>query len=523
MSSSNSSVEKSKKSVQTGTYLILGAALAAMTFFGVCDPGGGYNGPKGSAAVVGDEVIGRGEFQRTYQNIYDQYKNIYQESFDAGKLKVAQSAMQQLVNSRLLYLRAKDLGLAASESEVIEAIKSYNLFVDEKGNWSDTRYDTFLQNYGFTEKDFMDEIKRNVTLSKARQWLMTTAHSSKSSAEIDYKLKETKYNIAFIKFDPQTVKVNVNDADITKFLADEANKKKVEANYKSNMKKYDKAEEIKASHILISYKESRNASGAGLKRTKEEAQKLAAKIAKQAQANPDNFAELAKKETDEAAGKTSGGSLGWFTSDAMVPEFSKAAFALKKNEISDAVESPFGFHIIKKEDSKPAQKIALADAEKDIAKTMLAKELRPAQAAKQAEATLAALNAGDPTAQLKQYDVKWENTGEVSVDTPYLKGIGATDSIDDVLVTLKKEDQLAKNVIDVRGSKFILKLKSRTEPDLSKLDAAKREELAMQASTKMGNELFETMRQQAEVKYKDEIWRNPEYLALDTNQPEAGE
>jgi peptidyl-prolyl cis-trans isomerase D len=511
-----SNVEKSKKSVQTSTYIILGAALAAMTFFGVCDPGGGYSGPKGSAAVVGDEVISRGEFQRTYRNIYDQYQNIYRDSFDAGKLRVANSAMQQLVDSRLLYIRAKELGLDASESEVVEAIKSYNLFNDENGKWSDERYDNFLSNYGYTEKDFMAEIRRNVTLSKARNWLTSTAYSSNKAAEIDYQLKETKINVEFIKFDPQSVNVAVTAADAKKFLADKANKKKVSEYFEKNKKQYNKAEEVNARHILVSFKGARNASGDGAKRTKKAAKSRAEKILKSVKASGAKFADIAKKETDEASGKKSGGSLGWFTRDAMVKPFSDAAFKLKDGGISVLVESPFGFHIIKKEGSKAAKKTLLKDAQDGIAKKLLAKEKRPTEAKKQADAVLAQLKkSGKAKNLISSYKVKWENTGDVSADTPYLKGIGSTEDVKDHVLKLKKAGQLSASILDVRGSKYILRLKSRIDADLKNLKADKIKELSEASASQSGRALFDLMKQQAEKKYKDNIWKNPEYLALD--------
>lgn len=59
-----------------------------------------------------------------------------------------------------------------------------------------------------------------------------------------------------------------------------------------------------------------------------------------------DFAEVAKEYSTEEAAQESGGELGWFTSDKMVPEFSEAAFALELNTISEPVQSDFGFHII---------------------------------------------------------------------------------------------------------------------------------------------------------------------------------
>lgn len=101
--------------------------------------------------------------------------------------------------------------------------------------------------------------------------------------------------------------------------------------------------EIKARHILVSYKE---AGSGGATRTKEEAQKLAGETRKRIE-NGEDFATVAKEVSDDSS-KAEGGDLGKFGRGAMVPPFEAAAFALAVGQISDVVESQFGFHIIQR-------------------------------------------------------------------------------------------------------------------------------------------------------------------------------
>ena len=101
-------------------------------------------------------------------------------------------------------------------------------------------------------------------------------------------------------------------------------------------------EQVKASHILIAYK---GAQRSKVNRSKEEAAAIAAKLAKRAK-NGEDFGTLAEKNSDGPSAKSKG-DLGYFSKGRMAPSFEKAAFALKTGEISDVVETPFGFHIIK--------------------------------------------------------------------------------------------------------------------------------------------------------------------------------
>ena len=82
-------------------------------------------------------------------------------------------------------------------------------------------------------------------------------------------------------------------------------------------------------------------------RTKEEAQKLASKIQAQAKGGAD-FGGLAEKYSDDPSAKGGKGSLGKFSRGTMVKPFGDAAFALKPGEVSSVVETPFGFHVIKR-------------------------------------------------------------------------------------------------------------------------------------------------------------------------------
>ncbi len=90
--------------------------------------------------------------------------------------------------------------------------------------------------------------------------------------------------------------------------------------------------EVKASHILV--------------KTEDEAKRILEELKKGV-----SFAKLAQ-EKSECPSKKKGGDLGWFGRGKMVPEFEKAAFALKKGEQSGIVKTKFGYHIIKVTDTR---------------------------------------------------------------------------------------------------------------------------------------------------------------------------
>jgi foldase protein PrsA len=124
--------------------------------------------------------------------------------------------------------------------------------------------------------------------------------------------------------------INVSQADITDY-------------FNKNKAMYNTPAQVRARHILV--------------KTKPEADAIEAKL-KQGQ----DFATLAKQYSTDPGSKAQGGELGWFSAQQMVKPFSDAAFALNVGQISQPVNTPFGWHIIQVEGKRPAHEATLAEA-----------------------------------------------------------------------------------------------------------------------------------------------------------------
>lgn len=105
-------------------------------------------------------------------------------------------------------------------------------------------------------------------------------------------------------------------------------------------------EVIAAQHLLVAYKGAKSAAKT-ITRSKADAKKRAEEALEKAKKGED-FSALVKKYSDEPGAADRLGNLGKFKRDAMVKPFSDAAFKLKVNEVSDVVETEFGFHVIKR-------------------------------------------------------------------------------------------------------------------------------------------------------------------------------
>ncbi|WP_456432149.1 peptidylprolyl isomerase [Thermosulfuriphilus sp.] len=132
---------------------------------------------------------------------------------------------------------------------------------------------------------------------------------------------------------------------LDKVKLDEAEAKRY---YQENKTAFGQPEMVRARHILIAIKDPNDQS------LKDQARREAEEILARVKAGED-FAALAKQYSDDPGSRAKGGDLGFFSRGEMIEPFEKAAFALKVGQVSGVVESPFGYHIIKVEERRPAE------------------------------------------------------------------------------------------------------------------------------------------------------------------------
>lgn len=198
-------------------------------------------------------------------------------------------------------------------------------------------------------KDLDKQIDAKVAQGKARFKSEEEFIKAIKDLEMDEKaLREyTRRDLVISHFIETTIapKAAVSEADVRAF-------------YDKNPDKFTRNETVKASHILIGV--DSNASSEDKKKAREKADSLRKELASGA-----DFAALAKGNST-CPSSQEGGDLGFFEKGQMVPAFEKAAFALKTGEISDVVETQFGYHIIKLTEKHPAETTDFKDVKVKI-------------------------------------------------------------------------------------------------------------------------------------------------------------
>ncbi len=309
-------------------------------------------------AVVADQKITAAEFRRYYQRMYDMYRQMYnldkQDPNLVKQLGIGQQALNQLIRQYAASYAAQQMGLSVPPEELISEIS--RLFQQNGAFVGAERYKQILSANSMTTTEFENSMRRDLLAQKLRDImtdgvLVTPAEVRKSYAETNQQVK-----VRYVEFDPaQMKKEAVSEETLKNYFdehkeeyrepeerkltlldipADPTKVKVTEEQIQQEMAEIPSEEQVHARHILIRFGNDEAA-----------ARKKAEGILKQLKAGAD-FAEMAKKYSDDTGTASKGGDLGFFGRGQMVPEFEKAAFSLKPGQISGIVRSQFGFHII---------------------------------------------------------------------------------------------------------------------------------------------------------------------------------
>jgi len=244
-------------------------------------------------AVVNGTVITRSEFDRAVGFARQRALQTGQPLDDA---QLKEGILKQLVGSELLYQESKKEGISVDQKTVDERLEQW-----KKRFPNEEEYKKALSNSNLSVSQMKEDIKRGMTIEK----LIVTRFVDKTTVP----------------------------------------EKEIKAYYDSNSNLFKQPEQVRASHILIKVEPNAKES------EKEDALKKIKEV-QEKQKKGDDFAKLAK-EYSQGPSNAKGGDLGYFKRGQMVPAFEEVAFKLKPGEVSDIVNTRFGYHLIKVVDKKP--------------------------------------------------------------------------------------------------------------------------------------------------------------------------
>lgn len=447
-----------------------------------------------AARVNGDE-ISYTAFQSSYSNLYNLYQSIYQGNFDAEvekQLNLPAQAMKQLVQELLLVQEADRLGLEISKSELIAAIAQYDAF-KENGVFNRARYLQALNYQRMSPEQFEASQQRLLLTEKVRNQLQQGISVSEEELKDAFHKENDKLNLYYTWLTPALAetKVKVTDEGLAEYF--EQNKEnfrlpekislrylqfdparyetevsnlsdeELDRYYRRHLDLYETKEQVKAAHILLRVAEGDD------DKTRQKRRELAEELLKQLQEGAD-FAQLARTHSDDKGSAEVGGDLGSFGRGIMVSSFEEAAFKLQPGQLSEVVESPFGYHIIKVEESSEAGVKPLVDVIDDVKAGLRVEKARQHAYEMAMDAYNKNRKTGNLDAAAKNNDLGIKETGFFSRDGA-IDGIGKEPAITQAAFSLN-ESELARPVQTTQGI-FLFALKERQATRLPELNEVK--------------------------------------------------
>lgn len=364
-------LEKFRSYAQTkAAQIILALILVPFALFGI-DSYLNQAGNNLSIAKVNGYKIALPEYNRAIENVRNRImsegKKVDPAMFDSFEFK--ESVIDGLITKQLLNNDIKKSKFKITDQQLSQYIIGMPEF-QKDGKFSQEIYDKVLQNNQLTPKKFEESIRNDLLIQQVRDGLQKLTFIPPSNLEETLKAtsQQREISIAEFKTKEYMAKANIAEKDMqafydqnkSKFLAPEQVKAEfvvfslanilptinvtedeIKSFYKTNADKYQNQQQREASHILIAA--SKNAPPAEKAKAKAKADDILNQIRK----SPKQFEELATKYSQDPESAKKGGDLGAFGRGMMVKPFDDAVFSMKVNEISNIVESDFGYHIIK--------------------------------------------------------------------------------------------------------------------------------------------------------------------------------
>ena len=343
------------------------------------------------AKVAGQNITQR-EWDAAQARQIERFKQVFGEQFNQNMFdspEARQGVLENLLAQRAMSSHVVENNLTVSNDTLRNTIAEIPGLKNPDGQFDKQRYQQLLAAQGLTPEKFEAGLRHDLAVQQINavvqgtafspksvvarvsslnqqarevQELVLTLQSFRSQVKITDAMAEEYYKQHPAQFElPEIVKAEVvvfnPDVVEARIVVSDAD---IKAYYDQNLARYKTDEQRRASHILIAA--GKDAPAADKAAAKAKAEKILAQLRK----SPNDFAKLAKENSQDPGSAERGGDLDFFGKGMMVKPFEEAAYALKEGEISDVVQSDFGFHIIRLTALKAATTRPLSEVKANI-------------------------------------------------------------------------------------------------------------------------------------------------------------
>ena len=412
-----------RRVLQVGLLGVIAAFVLTSVYIGSMSSGSRARAD--AIATVNGEAIPVDRYRRAFQSYVNQMTQYSRQPLTPElieQLRIADNVRDALVAEEIVVQRARGEGLAASDEEINAYVHTMRAF-QEDGRFTRRQFERTLQRAGFTEKDYVEEVRRQLTYQKASGVIRAGIKVSDPELERAFALRreEVRAAWALVETAPLMASATAGDEDIAAYLKThsaefqlperrrvqyvmlapkdfrpQVSEAEVEKYYTEHAREFETPQQVHAAHVLVPVPQT------GGSEAEDKAREKIADVIRRAKAGED-FARLAAQVSEDPGTKTKGGDLGWITKGEMVPAFETAVFALGPGQISpEPVRTPFGFHAIKVLETRAASKKPLKDVAASIRDRLAAEAADRAARAKADEVKAPLQSAKDFMAEARR-------------------------------------------------------------------------------------------------------------------------
>ncbi|MFT5534665.1 MAG: peptidyl-prolyl cis-trans isomerase D [Burkholderiaceae bacterium] len=343
-------------------------------------------------AKVGEQPITQPEYEAAQRDQMARFKEMFGAQFDPKMFdtpEARQGVLDSLIAQRALSVEAARQKLSVADTALQQSITGIAGLMGPDGKFDGERYRSLLAMQGMTPAMYEQRLRQDMAVQQLNSAVQSTAFAPKSVTARLSDINDQERSVQELLFKPAdyVAQVKVTPEMLTAYYDKNARQFEVPEQakaeyvvlssdalaaqitvtdqetadfYEQNKRQFGVEEQRRASHILINLK--KDASAADKDAAKAKAEKLLAQV----RTTPADFAKIAKASSEDQGSAPNGGDLDFFGKGAMTPPFEDAVFKLKLKEISDLVETDFGFHIIEVTEIKPASFRTLEQVKPEI-------------------------------------------------------------------------------------------------------------------------------------------------------------
>lgn len=351
------------------------------------------------AATVNDTKISVREFDQALGRHKQRLESMFGGQLPEGEAfdrQMKQQVLDQLISRQVLEQLALSSGFRVSDKSLAEKIQAMDVF-QQDGKFQAKNYEQLLSSQGMSVSGFEFLMRKDIVIQQLQEGIANSSIVGKNYLDQIDQLQQQTRKISYLSFknNDYLKDISLTEEEIKQYFEKNQNRymhpEQVSVSYvefRADMisvdasaeeedlrRQYDEYianlaehEQRKARHILIQLDETADEQTKATK--KQQIEKLLQKIK-----SGEDFAKLASEISEDPGSATQGGDLGWVSHGMMVPAFDDALFALNKGEVSEVVESGFGYHIIKLEDIKGETPVSFEKKKAELVKELKQQEM----------------------------------------------------------------------------------------------------------------------------------------------------